>query len=115
MSTNASPLIQRVRFTQICLPAVLILFFVLPASAQVMTVHRELRHDVSPPLAEMISATQNASPAGNKEAEPVRLLPVDPGVANETDPVVQTSAFRAPGDMAPTTDFSFDGLGNGFP
>src|ERR1700674_2493419 len=96
---------ERIRFAQVYLAAALLLCFALPASAQVMTVRQELHHDVSPPLVEMATTAQKAPEADiEKEAEPVRQVPLRMGdnPANGPDPVLQSSAFRAPAELAPT-------------
>ncbi len=73
------------------------------------TVRRDLHHDVSLPLAEMI---RNAPPAVRQqhEAEPVRPIPLPPGLTPRAeDPLRQ---WRTSGDT-PLMSNSFEGLGNG--
>jgi hypothetical protein len=87
----------------------------VPASAQ--NLHPVLRwnvkHDVSAPLSEMIKNAPKASAAAllKHEAEPVRRIPLPPGMANA--PAVQdTVRQQAAGLATPTTTLSFEGVGN---
>src|SRR5258708_4790964 len=107
-----------IRFTLICVAAVLFLCFALPISAQVMAVREDSQHDVSAPLVEMAVAAQKASEGDLEKAAgpapPVAMymgshLPAGPGA------VGQTKAFRDSAELAPATGLSFEGLGNGFP
>jgi len=81
----------------------------------VMTLRHDVHHDVSPRLDEMI-AHHVSPPAGPKEAEPLRRIPLPPGMntAGGADPVHQRTAALAPAGLAPTVNLGFDGLGNGF-
>ena len=89
----------------------LLICLATPLFSQVtgMTVRRDVHHDVSPPLRDLI---RNAPPASltRHEAEPVRPIPLPPGLTNlPEDPVRQTSI--AP--LTPLPTLSFEGLGNG--
>lgn len=94
---------------------VLLLFSVLPISghAQVRTgpttVRRDLHHDVSPPLLEMMRNVP-AQPYQQHEAEPRRGIPLPQGLSPLTeDPILQpaTSGF------SPQIGLSFEGIGDG--
>src|SRR5260370_6435675 len=111
------PMFQRARFAYFYLPAVLLLYFALPVSAQVMTVRQTLQNDVSAPLSEMAAVARKAPEADvQKEAEPLRLVPKAVGSNSATgpDPSLQSSAYQPPAELAPTLGLSFDGLGQGF-
>ncbi len=93
----------------------LILSGVLPvallaqASRGPTIVRRDLHHDVSPPLIDMI---RNAHPVsrGKLEAEPRRSIPLPPGLRQlDEDPVRQltTSGF------SPQVGLNFEGIGDG--
>jgi len=89
----------------------MLICLVTPLFAQVtgMTVRHDVHHDVSPPLRDLI---KNAPPVSltRHEAEPVRRIPLPPGLTNlPEDPVRQTSV--AP--LTPIVSQSFEGLGNG--
>jgi len=74
------------------------------------TVRRDLHHDVSQPLSEMI---RNAPPPSleRREVEPLKRIPLPPGLTPlEEDPVRQASTV---GVMTPTPTLNFEGLGNG--
>ena len=73
-------------------------------------VRYNVHHDVSPPLRDMI---RNAPPPSleMREAEPVRHIPLPPGMPNlEEDPVRQTTIAPL---TTPVTSLNFDGLGQG--
>jgi hypothetical protein len=82
----------------------------LSAFAQArMTVRHEVHHDVSLPLSEMIKSAPKL-PASRHEAEPVRQIPLPPGLTTlREDPVLQ----RTVGPPTPAVGISFEGLGNG--
>jgi len=93
------------------LVAGLLLSLTLPLSAQSgpTTVRRDVHHDVSAPLSEMIKAAPPASLVRH-EAEPMRRIPLPPGLSQlAEDPVRQTSI--AP--LTPLVSQSFEGLGQG--
>ena len=74
-----------------------------------------VKHDVSAPLSEMIKNAPKASAHAKHEAEPLRRIPLPPGLAGAAvveDPVRQrtTSSIAA---AAPASSLNFDGLGNG--
>jgi hypothetical protein len=74
------------------------------------TIRRDVHHDVSQPLSEMI---KNAPPPSleMREVEPMKLIPLPPGLSlNQEDPVRQTSTVNLP---TPPISQSFEGLGNG--
>jgi hypothetical protein len=74
------------------------------------TIRRDVHHDVSQPLSEMI---KNAPPPSleMREVEPLKRIPLPPGLTQiEEDPVRQGSTV---GLMTPTPTLNFEGLGNG--
>jgi uncharacterized membrane protein len=74
------------------------------------TVRRDLHHDVSQPLIEMI---KNAPPPSleRREVEPLKRIPLPPGLSQlQEDPVRQTTTVPLP---TPPVIQSFEGLGNG--
>jgi len=74
------------------------------------TIRRDVHHDVSQPLSEMI---KHAPPPSleRREVEPLKRIPLPPGLTPlEEDPVRQTSSV---GLMTPTPTLNFEGLGNG--
>jgi len=90
--------------------ACLILCSCLPSLAQSgMTVRRQVHHDVSAPLSEMMKTAPAASSVRH-EAEPMRRIPLPPGLdQNVQDSVIQQTVSPS----TPTTGLSFEGLGNG--
>ncbi|MBA3912519.1 MAG: hypothetical protein H0X25_01360 [Acidobacteriales bacterium] len=100
----------RIRLSGIA--AALVVCVAAPVSAQVtgMTVRRDVHHDVSPPLSVMM---QLAPPAKleRREAEPVRRIPLPPGMEElSEDPVRQNSNVLP---ASPVVTQSFEGLGAG--
>jgi uncharacterized repeat protein (TIGR01451 family) len=93
-----------------------LLYSALPAMGQTLFVQPELRHDVSPPLREMV---KNAPPLplGPAEADEMKVIPLPPGFkpANEPDSVRQKMTLGAPVMLGPTVGLNFEGLGTGFP
>jgi len=80
------------------------------ASSGPTTIRRDVHHDVSQPLSEMI---KNAPPPSleRREVEPMKLIPLPPGLSqNQEDPVRQTTTVPPP---TPPVLQSFEGLGNG--
>src|SRR3984893_5132885 len=74
------------------------------------TVRRDVHHDVSPPLGEMI---RHAPPPSleRRPVEPMKLIPLPPGLVRfQEDPVIQTVRLLPP---TPPVSQSFEGLGNG--
>jgi uncharacterized repeat protein (TIGR01451 family) len=88
----------------------------LPAPGQHLRVEPELKHDVSPPLRELVKAAQT-SPSTQQEAEEVRPIPLPPGFkpASEPDLALQRTTAAAPAELGPTLGLNFEGLGSGFP
>ncbi len=90
----------------------LLFCFSLPVLAQSgpTTVRRDVHHDVSPPLGEMISHAPPPS-LERRPVEPMKLIPLPPGLVRfQEDPVIQTVTVPAP---TPPVSQSFEGLGNG--
>jgi hypothetical protein len=74
------------------------------------TVRRDVHHDTSLPLSEMI---RHAPPPSleRRAAEPMKLIPLPPGLTQlEEDPVRQSATVPS---MTPPVTLSFEGLGNG--
>jgi hypothetical protein len=88
----------------------LLLCSCIPVLAQShMTVRREVHRDVSQPLSEMIRNTPPPS-LQRHEAEPVRLIPLPPGLSTlAEDPVRQQTMVP----FTPVVGTSFEGLGAG--
>src|SRR3984893_9200262 len=87
-------------------------FFAQSSFAQTgpTTVRRDVHHDVSQPLSEMIKHAP-ASALERKPVEPMKLIPLPPGLAEpQEDPVIQVGTVEPP---TPPTTLSFEGLGNG--
>jgi uncharacterized repeat protein (TIGR01451 family) len=80
-----------------------------------------VRHDVSPPLRDLVkaakAAAQGAPATAPHEAEELRLIPLPEGFKpqGEPDPVLQRTAPVAPEALAPTIINNFDGLGQDTP
>jgi hypothetical protein len=84
--------------------------FLLSAQSVRPTAGRDVHHDVSQPLSEMI---KNAPPPSSerREVEPLKLIPLPAGVTEaKEDPVIQVSTALPP---TPPVKSSFEGLGNG--
>ena len=74
------------------------------------TIRRDVHHDVSPPLSEMIKYAPPPS-LTRKEVEPLKRIPLPPGLSRlEEDPVRQTTTIPL---STPPISQSFEGLGNG--
>lgn len=89
----------------------LLLVLVTPLLAQISgpTVRRDMHHDVSPPLRDLI---RNAPPPSlvQEESEPLRRIPLPPGLSQlEEDPIRQ----RTTAGNTPVVSASFEGLGAG--
>src|SRR4030088_3126511 len=102
--SSTSPLRFALKALLICLS--------LPALAQTgpTTVRRDVHHDVSPPLREMI---KHAPPPSleRRPVEPMKLIPLPSGLVRfQEDPVIQTVTVPPP---TPPVSQSFEGLGNG--
>src|SRR5437763_1214739 len=85
-------------------------------SKGIQIIRSEVHHDVSLPLRDLIQARQRVivPPGEIDEAEPVRSIPPPRGLKpeNEPDQALQSTAFQAPAQFAPTAGLAFDGLGN---
>src|SRR3982075_1812571 len=97
---------------RVALAASLLLLFALPLLAQSgpTTVRRDVHHDVSLPLSEMI---RHAPPPSltRRPVEPMKRIPLPPGLEQlQEDPVLQTATIAPP---TPPVLQSFEGLGNG--
>ncbi len=94
--------------------AMLLLSFALPVSAQIMTVHHSVHNDVSPAVRDLPVIQSGPAVAGKREAEPLRRIPLPPGLKPESEPdlALQHTAALAPAQLAPTTGLGFEGLGN---
>src|SRR6266849_10927088 len=80
------------------LAASLSLLFALPLLAQSgpTTVRRDVHHDVSPPLSEMI---KHAPPPSleRRPVAPMKLIPLPPGLTEpQEDPVIQVGTVAPP-------------------
>src|SRR5260221_5460336 len=102
--------------------AMLFLWFAFPAVAQSATpmvgpiVRQSVHHDVSPALRDLPTVKQSQLNAGAKqEAEPVRSIPLPPGLKApwEPDSVVQSAAASPSPEFAATVGMNFDGIGQG--
>src|SRR5437870_103891 len=93
---------------------ILCLNFAFPSSAQIMRVHHDVHHDVSPALRDLPKVIQDETVRIAQEAEPVRRIPLPPGLkpGAEPDPVHQAIALLAPVQFAPIAGLAFEGLGN---
>jgi hypothetical protein len=78
----------------------------------------DVHHDVSPAVRDMPTIDQgNASAHVKHEAEPVRRIPLPPGLgtpqqAATGDAATQSAVFAPAAALAPTVNLGFDGLGN---
>src|SRR5229473_1118258 len=94
------------------LAASLMLLFALPLLAQSgpTTVRRNVHHDLSLPLSEMIRHVPPPS-LTRRPVEPLKRIPLPPGLEQlQEDPVLQTATVPPP---TPPVSQSFEGLGNG--
>ncbi len=116
---------QRTRYPawMFLLASNLVLLFCMPLAAQQVVgplVFQDVHHDVSPPMRDMptINAAANAATGHVKhEAEPLRRIPLPPGMGALQqgalgDAALQSSAVAASAALAPTVNLGFDGLGN---
>src|SRR6267378_2919469 len=107
MLTQSSTSAQR-----FALAASLFCLLAVPLFAQSgpTTVRRDVHHDVSPPLIDLI---RNAPPPSRirRAVEPLRRIPLPPGLRTpQEDPIIQLATVPPP---TPPVTSSFDGLGNG--
>jgi hypothetical protein len=96
--------------------AILFLCFAFPVSAQItpiIKVNHEAHHDVSPALRDL-PTIQGVPTHIVHEAEPLRRIPLPPGLKPENEPDLahQQTAPLVPTLQAPTQNLSFEGLGN---
>jgi uncharacterized repeat protein (TIGR01451 family) len=89
----------------------------VPAESQVLTVRKNVRHDVSPALRDLVKASPELPEKKPHEAEEVRRIPLPDGLkpASEPDSVLQRTATAAPESLAPTVINNFDGIGQDVP
>jgi hypothetical protein len=97
---------------RLLIAAAMLVGLVLPTLAQSgpTTVRRDLHHDVSPPLRDLI---KNAPPPSltRRPVEPMRLIPLPAGLSQlAEDPIRQTSIAPI---TTPLVTSSFEGLGAG--
>jgi len=94
--------------------AILCLNCAFPSFAQIMRVQHDVHHDVSPALRDLPKVIQSETVRIAQEAEPVRRIPLPPGLkpGAEPDPVHQAIALLAPAQFAPMAGLAFEGLGN---
>jgi hypothetical protein len=114
---SGGPFFQRSGFfSKASVLAVLLLGFALPSRGQILITRQDVRHDVSPPLRDLVKTTQPPE-STPREAEQLRLIPLPDGFKppNDPDPALQRTAPRAPELLAPTVINNFDGLGQGVP
>lgn len=90
-----------------------IAIFAVPGSTQVMSVRSEVHHDVSPAVRDLPTISHQR--ATQHEAEPVRTIPLPPGLkpAGDPDSVRQQTVAQSPSSLAPTANLNFDGIGQG--
>src|SRR5258708_21399245 len=101
---------------------VLVFCFALPMAGQDMTVRNEVKHDLSPPLSDLVKNAPAQETGPPHEALEVRRLPLPPGFkpAGDPDPALQppfadAATSAAPTPVAPTMLMNFDGIGQGMP
>ena len=97
---------------RIALAVLLLLWFVLPLFSQSgpTTIRRDVHHDVSPPLSEMVKHAPAPSLV-RRPVEPLKRIPLPPGLEQpQEDPVIQVSTVAPP---TPPATLSFPGLGSG--
>jgi hypothetical protein len=92
----------------------------------ILIVRGSLHNDVSPAVRDLPRLDQTAAAQIQHEAEPVRRIPLPPGLkpASEPDPVWQRTTASTSGNslstafnplVSTTAGLSFDGVGSGFP
>jgi hypothetical protein len=96
------------------LAVMLLLWFAVPlfvfAQSGPTTVRRDVHHDVSPPLREMIRRAPAPSLV-RRPVEPMKRIPLPPGLMTpQEDPVVQVGSVTP---FTPPVTQGFEGLGNG--
>jgi Bacterial Ig domain/Abnormal spindle-like microcephaly-assoc'd, ASPM-SPD-2-Hydin len=95
---------------------VVLVGFAATVSAQVMqgptTIRQNVHHDVSLPLSEMIKNAPPVTDLAHHEVEPMKRVPLPPGLSTLTeDPVLQSMDLIT--TPSPTVGLSFEGLGQG--
>src|SRR5437016_451922 len=104
---------QRTRARKVLVLVGLSVLFTLPLLAQSrMTVRREERHDVSPPLRDMIAQAPRQV-LTRHEAEPARRIPLPPELVTLPDDPVRQRTAASIAAFAPVVSLGFEGLGNG--
>src|SRR5947208_11592703 len=85
--------------------AILFICFAFPVSAQILTTHHAVHHDVSPALRDLPTLDQSVPALVlQHEAEPLRRIPLPAGLKPESEPdlALQHTAALAPTLQAPT-------------
>src|ERR1700757_704501 len=77
-----------------------------------MTVRGEEHHDVSQPLRDLIRGAP-PQPRAVREAEPVRPIPLPPGLTTLPEDPVRQSTATSLAAFAPVVSLGFEGLGAG--
>ena len=80
---------------------------------RVMSVRQEIHHDVSPAVRNLPRVS--GLKFKHREAEPLRLIPLPPGLKppEEPDSVLQKTAIRPAAEFSPLVTIGFDGIGQG--
>jgi uncharacterized repeat protein (TIGR01451 family) len=107
----------RIRRKSLSAGILLLVCSVLPAIGQVQSTLTDVHHDVSRPLRDMAKTAPAQAATAPEEDEPIRSIPIPPGVkpAGDPDPVLQRTIADAPTLLAPTPGLNFEGLGTGIP
>jgi len=104
---------ERMRASKVLVLVALSAFFTLPLLAQSrMTVRREERHDISPPLRDLIARVPRQA-LTRHEAEPARRIPLPAGLSTLPDDPVRQRTAASIAAFAPVVGLGFEGLGNG--
>ena len=91
--------------------ALLFLGSTIASSAQGhVTTRWNVKHDVSAPLSEMIKNAPKSTAGAKHEAEPLRRIPLPPGMLPGVEDSVRQSTTVP--NLTPAASLSFDGLGN---
>jgi len=92
-------------------------------SGPVLVTRKNLHHDVSQPLRDLVrnASASNSAPQEPQEAEEVKVIPLPSGfkLASEPDSVLQSALpardNAAVAALGPAMGINFEGLGSGFP